>query len=154
MQVKEFYDSGLIIVMDLDPEKFFNNLDQDFFMNLLRVRIRGEVIITLIERFLGAVVTLPDGLIQVTTKGFPQGGPLSPLLSNIYLDRFDREFERMGHHLCRYVDDCIIYVKIQRTGDRVCESVTGRLEKELKLKVNWEKTHVDSMKVHPFLGSP
>lgn len=152
LQAKEFYDSGLTTVVDLDLEKFFDNLNQDFLMNILRVRIKDKTLITLIKRFLRAGVTLPDGLTQATTKGSPQGGPLSPLLSNIYLDRFDRELEKRGHHFCRYADDCVIYVKTPRAGERVCESVTKYLEKDLKLKVNREKTHVGSPTIYPFLG--
>ena len=152
LQAKEFYDSGLTTVVDLDLEKFFDNLNQDFLMNILRVIIKDKTLITLIKRFLRAGVTLPDGLTQATTRGSPQGGPLSPLLSNIYLDRFDRELESRGHRFCRYADDCVIYVKTPRAGERVRESVTRYLEKELKLKVNREKTHVGSPADLQFLG--
>lgn len=151
-QCKAFYDEGYHIVVDLDLEKFFDNLNQRFLMNILRERIKDQVLIRLIKRFLRAGVAMPDGIVEATPRGSPQGGPLSPLLSNIYLDRFDKELERRGLRFCRYADDCVIFVKSSRAGSRVCDSVTRYLEEEMLLKVNREKTHVGSPRELPFLG--
>ncbi len=152
LQAKEYVQDGYTVVVDLDLEKFFDNLNQDILMNILRERIKDRALITLVKRFLRAGVTLPDGLTEPTLKGSPQGGPLSPLLSNIYLDRFDKVLEARRLRFCRYADDCVIYVRTQRAGERVLESCTRYLEGTLKLRVNREKTHVGSPEDYQFLG--
>ncbi|AGI85993.1 putative reverse transcriptasematurase of intron [Candidatus Methanomethylophilus alvi Mx1201] len=143
---------GFGIVVDLDLEKFFDTLNQDFLMNILRERIKDKALIELIKRFLRSGVVLPDGLRQETRQGSPQGGPLSPLLSNIYLDRFDRLLESRGLRFCRYADDRLIFVRTPKAGERVRESVTRYLESDLKLKVNQEKTVVGGADTVKFLG--
>ncbi|MDY7060198.1 MAG: reverse transcriptase domain-containing protein [Methanomethylophilus alvi] len=143
---------GFGIVVDLDLEKFFDTLNQDFLMNILRERIKDKALIELIKRFLRSGVVLPDGLRQETRQGSPQGGPLSPLLSNIYLDRFDRLLESRGLRFCRYADDRLIFVRTPRAGERVRESVTRYLESDLKLKVNQEKTVVGGADTVKFPG--
>ena len=143
---------GFGIVVDLDLEKFFDTLNQDFLMNILRERIKDMALIELIKRFLRSGVVLPDGLRQETRQGSPQGGPLSPLLSNIYLDRFDRLLESRGLRFCRYADDRLIFVRTPKAGERVRESVTRYLESDLKLKVNQEKTIVGGADTVKFLG--
>ena len=149
---RNYYEEGFTVMVDLDLEKFFDNLNQDYLMNLLRERIKDQVLITLVKRFLRAGVALPNGLIEATPKGSPQGGPLSPLLSNIYLDRFDRLLESRGLRFCRYADDCAIFVRSQRAGERVRDSCTRYLEGTLRLKVNREKTKVGSPADLQFLG--
>ena len=151
-QCKAFYDEGYHIVVDLDLEKFFDNLNHRLLMNILRERIKDQVLIRLIKRFLRAGVAMPNGLVEATPMGSPQGGPLSPLLSNIYLDRLDKELEKRGLRFCRYADDCVIFVRSPRAGSRVCDSVTRFLEEEMLLKVNRDKTHVGSPTELPFLG--
>ena len=140
------------IVVDLDLEKFFDTLNQDFLMNILRERIKDKALVELIKRFLRSGVVLPDGLRQETRQGSPQGGSLSPLLSNIYLDRFDRLLESRGLRFCRYADDRLIFVRTPKAGERVRESVTRYLESDLKLKVNQEKTVVGGADTVKFLG--
>lgn len=152
LEAKEYYEEGFVIVVDLDLEKFFDNLNQRLLMNLLREKVRDRVVLRLVKRFLRAGVVMPDGLVQASMKGSPQGGPLSPLLSNIYLDRFDRLLESRGHRFCRYADDCVIFVRSERAGVRVRDSCTRYLEEELLLRVNREKTHVGSPADYPFLG--
>lgn len=121
-------------------------------MNILRERIKDKALIELIKRFLRSGVVLLDGLRQETRQGSPQGGPLSPLLSNIYLDRFDRLLESRGLRFCRYADDRLIFVRTPKAGERVRESVTRYLESDLKLKVNQEKTVVGGADTVKFLG--
>lgn len=152
LQARAYYDEGYTVAVDLDLEKFFDTLDQRRLMDFLRERIKDPVLIRLIKRFLRAGVAMPDGLVSPSESGSPQGGPLSPLLSNIYLDRFDKELESRGLRFCRYADDCMIFVRSQRAGERVCESVTRYLEGELGLKVNREKTKVGSPLNLKFLG--
>lgn len=149
---RSYYEEGFTVMVDLDLEKFFDNLNQDYLMNILRERIKDQALITLVKRFLRAGVALPNGLIEATPKGSPQGGPLSPLLSNIYLDRFDRLLESRGLRFCRYADDCAIFVRSQRAGERVRDSCTRYLEGTLRLKVNMEKTKVGSPADLQFLG--
>lgn len=147
-----YIEDGYIYGIGIDLEKFFDTLPQRELMNVLRERIKDRVLIQLIKRFLRAGVVLPDGLTQATESGAPQGGPLSPLLSNIYLDRLDKELESRGLRFCRYADDSIILVRSERAAGRVCETVTRFLEEELHLKVNRDKTEVGSVKGMSFLG--
>lgn len=125
--------SGRRWVVDLDLEKFFDYVNHDILLARLRRRIKDPVLLRLIGSCLRAGM-MEGGVETVRTQGTPQGGPLSPLLSNILLDDFDKELERRGHHFVRYADDCTIYVASKRAGHRVLESVTEWLGKRLRLK--------------------
>ena len=143
--------SGLRWVVDLDIEKFFDRVNHDMLMARVARKVEDKRILRLIRGYLQAGV-MENGLVRASTEGTPQGGPLSPLLSNILLDDLDKELERRGHAFCRYADDCNIYVRTQRAGERVMESVTHFLEKKLKLRVNGEKSAVDRPWKRKFLG--
>ncbi|MCQ2071367.1 MAG: group II intron reverse transcriptase/maturase [archaeon] len=151
-KAKEYFEEGYRYVVDLDLAKFFDTLNQDILMNILRERIKDKALIALVKAFLRSGVVLPDGLYVETREGSPQGGPLSPLLSNIYLDRFDRLLESRGLRYTRYADDALVFVKSLRAGLRVRESVTRYLEGVLKLRVNQDKTVVDRVTAVKFLG--
>ena len=152
MKVRDYYDQGYVMAVGIDLERFFDTLGHDFLMNILRERIKDKVLILTIKRFLRSGVAMPDGLVHPTPEGAPQGGPLSPLLSNIYLDRLDRELESRGLPFVRFADDSLIMVRSPRAAERVCESVTRFIEGELKLKVNREKTEIGSPRTLKFLG--
>ena len=152
LQAKAYFEEGYGTVVDLDLEKFFDTLNQDLLMNILRERIADKSLLRLIKSFLRSGVVMPDGLVRPTREGSPQGGPLSPLLSNIYLDKFDKLLESRGLRFCRYADDCMIFVRSQRAGERVRDSVTRFLEGKLRLKVNQEKTVVGPADTVRFLG--
>lgn len=152
MRVRDYYEQGYVMAVGIDLEKFFDTLQQDFLMNILRERIKDKTLIHLIKKFLRTGVVLPDGLVEPTLEGAPQGGPLSPLLSNIYLDKLDKELESRGLPFTRYADDSLILVKSKRAAERVCESVTKFIEKDLKLKVNREKTEIGSPRNLKYLG--
>lgn len=152
MKVREYYDQGYVMAVGIDLEKFFDTIQHDFMMNILRERIKDRTLIHIIKKFLRAGVVLPNGLTEATWEGAPQGGPLSPLLSNIYLDKLDKELEARGLKFCRYADDSLILVRSRRSAERVCESVTRFVEKDLKLRVNREKTEIGSPKTLKFLG--
>jgi RNA-directed DNA polymerase len=137
--------------VDLDLEKFFDRVNHDILMSRVARRIRDKRVLLLIRRFLQAGV-MEEGLIQATVEGTPQGGPLSPLLSNILLDDLDQELERRGLRFCRYADDCNIYVSSRRAGERVLSSVTRFLERKLKLTVNRNKSAVARPWERKFLG--
>lgn len=151
-KVREYYDQGYRYAVGIDLERFFDTMQHDFLMNILRERIKDKTLILLIKRFLRAGVAMPDGLVHPTPEGAPQGGPLSPLLSNIYLDKLDKELEARGLHFCRYADDSLILVRTPRAAERVCESVTRFIEGKLKLRVNREKTEIGSPRNLKFLG--
>lgn len=138
-------------VVDMDLEKFFDRVNHDRLMDLLSKRVEDKQVLKLVRAFLNAGV-LEDGLVSPTKEGTPQGGPLSPLLSNIVLDELDRELERRGHVFVRYADDCNIYVRSERAGRRVMKGVTRFLEHKLKLKVNRHKSAVDTANRRKFLG--
>lgn len=138
-------------VVDLDLEKFFDRVNHDILMGRLARRIGDKRVLSLIRRYLEAGVLL-NGVVVATEEGTPQGGPLSPLLANILLDELDKELERRGHRFCRYADDCNIYVRSRRAGERTLESVTRFLETKLKLKVNRAKSAVDRPVKRKFLG--
>lgn len=138
-------------VVDLDLAQFFDRVDHDVLMGLLARRITDRRILILIRRYLQAGM-LDGGLVSPRREGTPQGGPLSPLLSNVLLTELDRELERRGHRFCRYADDCNIYVRSRRAGERVMASVTHFLERELRLKVNTDKSAVDRPWRRSFLG--
>lgn len=138
-------------VVDIDLEKFFDRVNHDILMGLVAKRVADRRILRLIRGFLTAGV-LADGLVGPTDEGTPQGGPLSPLLSNLMLDVLDRELERRGHRFARYADDCNIYVRSRRAGERVMATVQRFLARRLKLKVNAAKSAVDRPSRRRFLG--
>jgi RNA-directed DNA polymerase len=150
-RAQEHIQAGHRWVVDMDLEKFFDRVNHDILMGLLAKRIKDKRVLKLIRAFLNSGV-MDVGLISLTTEGTPQGGPLSPLLSNVVLDVLDKELERRGHRFVRYADDCNIYVKSERAGDRVMKSITRFLEKKLKLKVNEQKSAVGSPNTRKFLG--
>jgi group II intron reverse transcriptase/maturase len=139
-------------VVDLDLEKFFDRVHHQRLMSRLAERVHDTRLLVLVGRMLKASVVLPDGVKVSTEEGVPQGGPLSPLLSNIVLDELDRELERRGHRFVRYADDCNIYVRSERSGHRVMESVTQFISKRLRLRVNAEKSAVARPETRHFLG--
>jgi RNA-directed DNA polymerase len=132
---------GRTWVVDLDLEKFFDRVNHDKLMEEVATRVRDRRVLRVIRRFLEAGVLEREALHE-TTEGTPQGGPLSPLLANLLLDKMDRELERRGHWFVRYADDCNIYVRSRRAGNRVMRSVSEFLSKRLKLKVNEAKSAV------------
>ena len=138
-------------VVDLDLEKFFDRVNHDKLMGQVAKRITDSRMRKLIRAFLNAGV-MENGLVSPTVEGTPQGGPLSPLLSNLVLDELDQELERRGHRFVRYADDCNIYVRSERAGKRVMESVVRFITDTLKLKVNSEKSAVAKPQDRKFLG--
>jgi len=140
-QAQEFVRAGKTWVVDLDLEKFFDRVHHDRLMAALAKRIRDKRLLKLLRRFLTAGV-LEDGLVSPTVEGTPQGGPLSPLLTNVVLDELDRELEARGHSFVRYADDVTIYVRSYAAASRVLETVSAFLEKRLRLRVNREKSAV------------
>ena len=137
--------------VEADVQSFFDEVNHDILMARIGRKVKDKRIKRLINAYLKAGVMEPDGLHRMG-KGTPQGGPLSPLLSNILLDDLDKELERRGHSFCRYADDCNIYVRTQRSGERVMDSVTRYIEKVLKLKVNPKKSAVARPWKRTFLG--
>lgn len=150
-QARAYVASGRGWVVDVDLEKFFDRVNHDLLMGRLAKRIDDKRLLKLIRRYLEAGV-LVNGEVVERWEGTPQGGPLSPLLSNILLDEMDKELERRGHCFCRYADDCNVYVQSERAGQRVMESVTRFLEKKLRLKVNRAKSAVGRPSGREFLG--
>ena len=148
---RRYVSEGRRWVVDIDLEKFFDRVNHDILMARVARKVKDKRILLLIRRYLQAGI-MEDGLTKASTEGTPQGGPLSPLLSNILLDDLDKELERRNHKFCRYADDCNIYVHTQRAGERVKESVTLFLSKKLKLKVNEAKSAVDRPWRRKFLG--
>jgi RNA-directed DNA polymerase len=150
-RAQRYIAEGLRWVVDLDLEKFFDRVNHDKLMAKIAERIDDKRLLKWIRAFLRAGV-MEGGLVSPVDEGTPQGGPLSPLLSNIVLDELDRELERRGHRFARYADDCNIYVGSERAGKRVMESITGFITAKLKLKVNSEKSAVAEPWVRKFLG--
>lgn len=134
-QAKKYIGEGYEWVVDIDLEKCFDRINHDILMGRIAKRIMDKRILRLIRFFLQAGIMV-HGLVQERYQGTPQGGPLSPLLSNILLEELDKELERRGHKFCRYADDCNVYVRSERAGKRVMASVENFLEKKLKLKIN------------------
>src|ERR1700678_2804419 len=137
--------------VDLDLEKFFDRVSHDKLMGQIAKRVEDKRLLKLIRAFLNAGV-MENGLVSPSVEGTPQGGPLSPLLSNLVLDELDRELERRGHRYVRYADDCNIYVRSERAGQGVMESVTQFITQKLKLKVNEAKSAVARPQERKFLG--
>lgn len=142
---------GYRYVVDIDLEKFFDTVDHDILMSRVSRRIRDKGLLRLLGKYLRAGVVI-NGRLNRTVRGVPQGGPLSPLLSNILLDDLDRELERRGHRFARYADDCIILVKSKRAGHRVMACISRYLERVLKVKVNTDKSKVVKVQDSSFLG--
>jgi len=139
-------------VVDIDLEKFFDQVNHDRLMSRLEQRIADRRVLVLIRQMLRAKVALPDGVVVANEQGTPQGGPLSPLLSNIVLDELDQELSERGHRFVRYADDCNVYVRTERAGHRVMVSLKAFIEKRLKLKVNVEKSKVAKPRDRTFLS--
>ncbi len=150
-QAQHYINEGYKVVVDLDLEKFFDRVNHDKLMYLLAKRITDKRLLKLIRAYLESGVML-SGLVSPSQEGTPQGGPLSPLLSNVMLHELDIELERRGHRFCRYADDCNIYVKSKKAGNRVMDSIGQFIEKRLKLKVNREKSSVDYPTKRKLLG--
>jgi RNA-directed DNA polymerase len=148
---RRYVEAGCRYVVDIDLEKFFDRVNHDVLMARVARKVGDKRLLGLIRRYLQAGV-MSEGLIQGHEEGTPQGGPLSPLLSNILLDDLDKELERRGHRFCRYADDCNIYVKSAKAGERVMESITRFLKKRLRLQINREKSAVDRPWARKFLG--
>jgi len=150
-QAQQYIAEGYRWVVDLDLEKFFDRVNHDKLMAKIAERVGDKRLLKLIRAFLSAGV-LEDGLVNPVDEGTPQGGPLSPLLSNLVLDEFDRELERRGLRFARYADDSNIYVRSRRAGERVMESITRFITTKLKLKVNELKSAVARPWERKFLG--
>ena len=150
-QAQEYTQEGYEWVVDIDLEKFFDRVNHDMLMARVAREVKDKRVLKLIRVYLNSGVMV-NGVVMEVEEGTPQGGPLSPLLSNIMLDDLDKELEKRGHEFVRYADDCNIYVKTQRAGERVMGSVREFLEKKLKLKVNPKKSKVDRASRVKFLG--
>src|SRR5947209_6966890 len=150
-QAQAYIATGHGFVVDIDLEKFFDRVNHDVLMGLIAKRVGDKRILKLIRAFLSAGV-MEGGLVSPTEEGTPQGGPLSPLLSNLMLDVLDKELEKRGHRFVRYADDCNIYVRSQRAGERVMAGIEKLLAKRLKLKVNTAKSGVARPEARKFLG--
>lgn len=150
-QSLEYINQGYKWVVDMDLEKFFDKVNHDILIDRLSRRIEDKRVLDLIRKYLKSGIML-NGVIVSNEEGTPQGGPLSPLLSNIMLDEVDKELERRGHKFCRFADDCNIYVKSKKAGLRVLNSIKKLIEENLKLKVNEKKSAVDLVNRRKFLG--
>ncbi|WP_407117409.1 group II intron reverse transcriptase/maturase [Bradyrhizobium sp. LMG 9283] len=150
-RAQAYIASGHAVVVDIDLEKFFDRVNHDILMGLVAKRVTDKRLLKLIRAFLNAGV-MEGGLVSSTDEGTPQGGPLSPLLSNLMLDVLDKELEKRGHRFGRYADDCNIYVRSQKAGERVLAGIEKFLEKRLKLKINKAKSAVAKPSVRKFLG--
>ena len=150
-QAQQYIAEGYGWCVDLDLEKFFDRVNHDKLMGQIAKRVEDKRLLKLIRAFLNAGV-MENGLVSPSVEGTPQGGPLSPLLSNLVLDELDRELERRGHRFVRYADDCNIYVRSERAGQRVMESITRFITQKLKLKVNEAKSAVARPQERKFLG--
>ncbi len=150
-QAQAYIASGHGFVVDIDLEKFFDRVNHDILMGLVAKRVADKRLLKLIRGLLTAGV-MEGGLVSPTEEGTPQGGPLSPLLSNLMLDVLDKELEKRGHRFVRYADDCNIYVRSQKAGERVMAGIEKFLGKRLKLKVNKAKSAVAKPSVRKFLG--
>ncbi len=150
-QVQGYIKQKRSIAVDVDLSKFFDRVNHDLLMTKLAIHIKDKRLLKLIGHYLRAGIMV-KGQLKPSTEGVPQGGPLSPLLSNILLDSLDRELEKRNHYFARYADDFIILVKSKRSGNRVLISISKYLERHLKLKVNTEKSQVVKVNQSKFLG--
>jgi len=148
---RKHIEAGYRWTVDFDLEKFFDRVNHDKLMSLVARKVKDKRVLKLIRKYLESGIMI-NGLKIKNEEGTPQGGPLSPLLANIMLDELDKELERRGHRYCRYADDCNIYVRSRKAGERVMASVTRYIEERLKLKVNREKSAVDQPNRRKFLG--
>ena len=146
-----YVEQGRCFVVDMDLKTFFDVVNHDRLMYRLSLTIGDKTLLKLIRKYLQSGIMV-DGIVSQRTEGTPQGSPLSPLLSNIVLDEFDKELERRGHKFVRYADDCNIYVRSQVAGERVMESVSNFIESKLKLLVNKDKSQVCEVNQTKFLG--
>jgi RNA-directed DNA polymerase len=148
---QKYAQEGKDWVVDIDITKFFDHVNHDILVGRMGSTIRDKRVLPLIGKYLrrGAMV---EGLVEASVEGTPQGGPLSPLLANIYLDALDKELERRGHCYCRYADDCNVYVSSQSAAERTLASLTGWIEKHLRLKVNAAKSGTGRIEERKFLG--
>src|SRR5271168_2516286 len=150
-QAQKYIVEGRGWVVDFDLEKFFDRVNHDKLMGQIAKRVEDKRLLKLIRAFLNAGV-MENGLVSPSVEGTPQGGPLSPLLSNLVLDELDRELENRGHRFVRYADDCNIYVRSERAGQRVMEGISRFITQKLKLKVNEAKSAVARPQERKFLG--
>jgi RNA-directed DNA polymerase len=150
-QAQEYVSSGLSYVVDIDLEKFFDRVNHDILMDRIAKRVKDKRLLKLVRAYLNAGM-MEEGLVKPTEEGVPQGGPLSPIFSNLMLDELDQELEKRGLRFVRFADDCNIYVASERAGERVMESITKFLGKRLRLKVNEEKSAVGRPWQRKFLG--
>lgn len=150
-KAQQYTQEGYSWVVDMDLEKFFDRVNHDTLMARVARKVKDKRVLRLIRLYLESGVMI-NGIVVCTEEGTPQGGPLSPLLANILLDDLDKELERRGHRFCRYADDCNIYVRSKRAGERVLRSVRTYLQTRLKLKVNETKSAVDRPWKRKFLG--
>jgi RNA-directed DNA polymerase len=151
LKTRQYVEEGYRWVVDIDLEKFFDTVNHDMCMARVARRVKDKRLLTLIRRYLTSGI-MHEGIVQVREEGTPQGSPLSPLLSNILLDELDKELKRREHRFCRYADDCNVYVKSTKAGERVMASITRFLERQLRLKVNREKSAVGRPWIRKFLG--
>ena len=151
VKAREYVEGGRDIVVDMDLEKFFDRVNHDVLMSRVAKRIKDKRLLRIIRRFLEAGI-MKQGVCIERYEGMPQGGNLSPLLSNLLLDELDKELEKRGHKFCRYADDCNVYVYSQKAGERVMASIKKFLEKKLRLKLNEKKSKVAKVEECKFLG--
>ena len=150
-RILDGFNQGYSIAVDIDLEQFFDTVSHRVLMSRVCRHIQDKGLLQLIRRFLRSGIKV-KGRLNQTRRGVPQGGPLSPLLSNILLDDLDKELEKRGHKFARYADDVMILVKSKRAGERVMRSITRFLEKTLKVKVNQDKSKVARLEERSFLG--
>jgi RNA-directed DNA polymerase len=149
---RKHLEEGYEWIVDIDLENFFSRVSHQRLMAQLSQRVSDGRVLTLIGKMLKAKVVMPDGVVVSTEEGVPQGGPLSPLLSNVVLDELDRELSQRGHRFVRYADDCNVYVRSERAGQRVMASLTDFIERRMRLKVNAAKSAVARPEERHFLG--
>jgi len=151
MAARSYIEQGYRWTVDIDLERFFDRVNHDKLMTLVARKVKDKRVLKLMRKYLESGIML-NGVKVKNEEGTPQGGPLSPLLGNIILDELDKELEKRGHKFCRYADDCNIYVRSRKAGERVMENITNYIEKVLKLKVNRNKSAVDKPSRRKFLG--